>query len=187
MNDGPAISIPDITDGTSNTILFGEWMIGDGNPNRLSPQDVIAMGDFGPNGEVNDWDAATMTMPLGDAQGAFQLWLASIPPAARKSVGNASRNKSWLGEQWSSGLCGLGMGNTLLPPNSPYHNAQIFGTTAEDFDSPGVYGLSSYHSGGCNIALADGSIRFLKSSTATTVLWAIGSRAQGEKVSDADY
>jgi len=86
-----------------------------------------------------------MYMPAGDASGAFRRWLSTIPPAATASVGAAALNKSWLGETWAAGICGLGMGNTLLPPNSPYSNAQILGRGAEDFDTPGVYGLSNNH------------------------------------------
>jgi prepilin-type processing-associated H-X9-DG protein len=75
------------------------------------------------------------------------------------------------------------MGNTLLPPGSPYNHAQILGTKAEDFDTPGVSGLSSLHPGGARVAMADGSVRFLKSTTAAPVVWALGSRAQGEALS----
>jgi prepilin-type processing-associated H-X9-DG protein len=58
---------------------------------------------------------------------------------------------------------------------------------AEDFDTPGVYGLSSNHPGGANVALVDGSVRLLKSSTTVTVVWALGSRSQGELVSADSY
>ena len=187
MSDGPPLGLCDVTDGSAGTILFGEWLVGDGDPNRLSPQDVIAVGDLGPNGEVNNWDAATMNMPFGDAGGAFRRWLATIPPAAAASVGNPALNKSWLGEMWAAGICGLGMGNTLLPPDSAYPNAQILGRGAEDFDTPGVYGLGSNHPGGANAVFADGSVRFLRSTTDMAVIWALGSRAQGEVVSASDY
>jgi prepilin-type N-terminal cleavage/methylation domain-containing protein/prepilin-type processing-associated H-X9-DG protein len=186
-SDGPTIGLRDALDGASGTILFGEWLVGDCDPSRLSPQDVIAMGDLGPNGEVNGWDYATMNMPLGDAGGAFRRWLATIPAAARASVGDPTRNKSWLGEVWAAGTCGLGMGNTLLPPNSRYNNAQVLGAGAEDFDTPGVYGLSSAHPGGAHVAFADGSVRLLKSTTDMAVIWALGSRAQGEAVSADAY
>ena len=184
MNNGPTLGLRDVTDGSANTILFGEWLVGDCDPNRLSRQDVIAMGDFGPGG-----DSPTMNMPLGDVDGAFRRWLATIPPAAGASVGDPALNKSWLGEMWAAGTCGLGMGNTLLPPNSPYPNAQILGRPggAEDFDTPGVYGLSSNHPGGAQVALVDGSVRWLKSSTTVTVVWALGSRSQGELVSADSY
>ena len=187
MNNGPALGLRDVTDGAANTILFGEWLTGDCDPNRLSPQDVIAMGDLGPNGEVNNWDAPTMNMPFGDAHGAFRKWLGTIPAAAAASVGNPALNKSWLGEMWAAGTFGLGMGNTLLPPNSPYPNAQILGRGAEDFDTPGIYGLSSNHPGAAHVALVDGSVHWLKSTTEMTIVWALGSRSQDEVISADSY
>jgi prepilin-type processing-associated H-X9-DG protein len=56
-----------------------------------------------------------------------------------------------------------------------------------DFDGPGMINPSSYHSGGANAAFADGSVRFLKSSTNRFVIWAIGSRDGGEVVSSDQF
>jgi len=50
-----------------------------------------------------------------------------------------------------------------------------------------MWGLSSFHSGGCNITMADGSVRFLKSSTNQETVWAIGTRNNGEVVSADSY
>jgi prepilin-type processing-associated H-X9-DG protein len=47
--------------------------------------------------------------------------------------------------------------------------------------------LSSYHPGGANVLLADGSVRFLKDSTNLMTVWALGSRAQGEVVDASSY
>ncbi|WP_410001724.1 H-X9-DG-CTERM domain-containing protein [Singulisphaera sp. GP187] len=46
-----------------------------------------------------------------------------------------------------------------------------------------MFNMSSNHSGGANILLADGSVRFLKDSTAMPVVWSLGTRAQGEIIS----
>jgi prepilin-type N-terminal cleavage/methylation domain-containing protein/prepilin-type processing-associated H-X9-DG protein len=45
--------------------------------------------------------------------------------------------------------------------------------------------MSSAHSGGANVAMADGSVRFLRDSTTQPVLWALATRAGGE-VANAD-
>jgi prepilin-type processing-associated H-X9-DG protein len=50
-----------------------------------------------------------------------------------------------------------------------------------------MYGLSSFHPGGGNVGMADGSVRFLKSSTAMQIVWSLGSRNGGEAVSSDAY
>ena len=54
----------------------------------------------------------------------------------------------------------------------------------------GEYGLlkrPSYHSGGVNAALADGSVKFLKSSINMTVYWSLGTKDAGEVISAHSY
>ena len=74
-------------------------------------------------------------------------------------------NMSYLGLSWDQGMFGYTLGNTFLAPNPQYPNCRTC-TWNGDWDCPGMYGLTSYHPGGGNVAMADGSVRFLKSSTA---------------------
>jgi prepilin-type processing-associated H-X9-DG protein len=46
---------------------------------------------------------------------------------------------------------------------------------------------SSYHPGGVNVLFGDGSVRFMKESTALTVWRALSTRNGGEVVSNSDY
>jgi prepilin-type N-terminal cleavage/methylation domain-containing protein/prepilin-type processing-associated H-X9-DG protein len=47
--------------------------------------------------------------------------------------------------------------------------------------------LFSFHRGGANVVFADGSVRFLSEQISTVVLKALGTRAGGEVVNEADY
>ncbi len=185
MWGGNVIGVRDVRDGTSQTIAFGEWRTGDFNGSTLSvPQDVIPVAGVYPSGATRS-DDARMTMPSGAL--GFQAWLDTC--AIRAS---ATNNRSWIGESWSFGFMGEGLGNTLLPPNPPYPNCEIVnnapgGTGQDDFDGCGMYGMSSFHRGGGNVALCDGSVRFLKSSMNRQTVWKLGSRDQGETLSSNEY
>jgi prepilin-type N-terminal cleavage/methylation domain-containing protein/prepilin-type processing-associated H-X9-DG protein len=184
----PPRRLRDVLDGTSNTIAFGEWRIGDQNPNKLSIQDVISHGVGDPPMMGCDgWGNPLMNMPAGGSQ--FLQWInkcAGLAPASTQGNPGWEYNMSYLGQAWNQGMFGWTLGNTLLAPNSGYPNCRMCSWDG-DWDCPGVYGLSSFHPGGCNIAFADGSVRFLKTSTALNTVWALGSRDQGEVLSADTY
>ncbi|MDR3639598.1 MAG: DUF1559 domain-containing protein [Isosphaeraceae bacterium] len=181
---GPPLRIADVQDGTSNTIAFSEWRTGDFDATKLSvPQDVINVGGtFPPNSgryQLNQ------TMPYGGA--GLNQWLQMCAQQAPGSLGNADKNRSWVGQEWCTGMFARTLGNTVVAPNSryPYCATVIWGG---DFDgSNGNFGMSSYHSGGANVVMVDGSVKFLKDSTNQTVVWSLGSRAQGEIISADAY
>ena len=50
-----------------------------------------------------------------------------------------------------------------------------------------MFGLSSFHPGGANVLLLDGSVRFLKDSISSQTIWALGSVRQGEVISADSY
>jgi prepilin-type N-terminal cleavage/methylation domain-containing protein/prepilin-type processing-associated H-X9-DG protein len=178
--NGSALGIRDIQDGTSNTIAFGEWKIGTGNVSQISLQDVILSGQF-PSG-VARATGGSEEMPNPLLVNSFQTWLATCAGMWKTTrVGHTVE----LGMSWAYGVPGITMGNVLLAPNPKYPNCSTSGANA--FNSPGVYGMSSFHSGGANVLMCDGSVKFLKSSTNMMTIWALGSRAQGEVLSADAY
>ena len=177
--EGGAIGIRDVTDGTANTLFFSEWRIGDFNVNRLSPQDVVNIGNvfIGGGGQ----DSPLANMPLG----ATALVTYSQTCATSHAIGSTAAptgNRSWIGEQWATGIFGRSLGNVLFPPNTAIPNGMSCAGCG-DFDGPGIFGMSSNHPGGANALFGDGSVRFLKNTLALPIVWSIGSRDQGEVVS----
>jgi prepilin-type N-terminal cleavage/methylation domain-containing protein/prepilin-type processing-associated H-X9-DG protein len=183
--DSGSIRVASLTDGTSNTIAFGEWKMGDFNSNRLSIQDAI---DIGQNtvGTFGSWNSVQSSSMPAAGMPAFTAFLTACQGAALASLGNGEKNKSLLGRDWNQGMFGHTMGTTLMAPNPAYYNCNME-SWGGDFDAPGMYNMSSYHPGGANAAFADGSVRFLKSSTSLQVMWSLGSRAGGEVISSDSY
>ncbi|WP_422924260.1 DUF1559 domain-containing protein [Singulisphaera sp. PoT] len=177
---GKVVRLQDVRDGTSHTIAFGEWRTGDFDGSRVSiPQDVVVVSGVFPGG-ATEADDARMNMPAGAS--GFSAWLDACAAKA-----GATNNRSWVGESWSFGYFGESLGNTLLPPNPAYPNCEISTSGQADFDAPGMYGMSSYHSGGANVAMCDGSVRFLRSSMSPQTVWKLGSRDQGEILSADEF
>ena len=171
---GGTITIPAITDGTSNTIALGEWRTGSGNINSITiPTDVVFLGAFPPGVARN---TPQMVMPAGAAP--FQQWLENC--AASVTTVRSGKTPT-LGENWAIGIVGYTLGHVLLPPNPKYPNC-IANAIGKGMESPGMCTLSSHHPGGANVVLADGSVHFLKDSTGLPVIWSLGSRNQGEVI-----
>jgi prepilin-type processing-associated H-X9-DG protein len=176
---GGPIGIAHIPDGTSNTIAFFETKVGSGDHNLFSADTDMVFFGSPPAGVTRN--TPTMSMPAGSVN--FLAW-AQQCTAALKTAPHPG-NAVTLGQNWAYGLVGLTLGNTLLPPNSKYTNCSFHGLGM--LQSPGMIRMSSFHSGGGNTLMCDGSVRFLKDSTANPVVWALGSRAQGEVISSDAY
>ncbi len=174
---GPTvIGMRDVTDGTSNTIAFGEWSMGDGNSSLVTiPTDVVFVGTY-PNGFKRN--TPQMALSAGEAT-AFLQWTQSCAAVVGTDRGPHS---SLLGDNWACGINAETFGNCLLAPNPKIPNCLTSALTNGDsgFAAPGMVTLSSNHPGGANVVMADGSVHFLKNSTSLPVIWGLGSRAPGE-------
>jgi len=180
---GTSIGVRDIVDGTSNTVAFGEWRTGDFNNSKLSIQDAINIRQ-NQVGNVGGWNDRASHAPFGGTA-SFQAVLNTCAGAAKGSLGT-DNNKSQLGRSWVEGQFGWTLGTMILPPNPNYPNCNME-SWGGDMDAPGMYNLSSYHPGGANVALADGSVRFLKSTTNMQTIWALGTKDNGEVLSSDSY
>jgi prepilin-type processing-associated H-X9-DG protein len=68
--------------------------------------------------------------------------------------GNIKQNDHF-GTRWADGR-GPSSFSTILPPNSPSCSG-----AGVDYDARMMVAASSYHSGGVNVSLGDGSVRFI--------------------------
>jgi prepilin-type N-terminal cleavage/methylation domain-containing protein/prepilin-type processing-associated H-X9-DG protein len=177
--NAPPVSFAAVLDGLSNTIALGEWKLGTGNASVVTiPQDVIFAGLGGLTQNTSDMIMSATT------QSKLQTWLGTCVAAASPATASTRGPRTTtLGQYWSIGLPILTMGDIVLGPNPKYPNCGF----TNSYNSGGMFTLSSYHPGGCNVVMGDGSVRFIKDSISLTTIWALGSRAQGEVISADSY
>ncbi|WP_422930043.1 DUF1559 domain-containing protein [Singulisphaera sp. PoT] len=171
-------SVADCTDGTSNTVAFGEALSGDNAGSTSAYRGNMNLGASG--NLVNSF--------LLSAQNNAANVITDLQTCAKgMSTTNGSISSS-RGYRWAFSAVGYSMFNVLQTPNELKVNGCRFGCNGGCDPSYGYsYPASSNHSGGVNVAFADGSVRFIKDSINRTTWWAIGTRNGGEVVSADAY
>jgi len=170
-----------IKDGLSNTTLFGECLTGF-DSNSMKWRDSVT-GIAGTN--------ASLLNPIIAVNGAAQLdpnvqQALTDCNTAFKGGGPHTWNKGW---RWGTGSPGMTFYNHIVTPNSnqyPFAGCR-FGCSGCGIDFGNILNASSSHSGGVNIGMADGSVRFVKSTISPQTWWAIGTKNGGETVSSDSY
>jgi len=179
---GGSFGVESVTDGTSNTAMFSEHLIGLNDPGtnngnlvtRGDPLAVRAMflinmtlkEDDGTNGPAN---ALSFAQQCGNIPG--------------KTVSVGTRN---VGTHWALGMAYALPNNAYNhwnTPNSPrctYTNSQDNNWWCGTLCSVAP---TSNHPGGVNIGFADGSVKFVKNSISMQTWWALGTRNMGEVLS----
>jgi len=143
-----------IQDGLSNTAAFSEWVKG----KALMTTDGLHMVYAIPNGVT--------TYAQGDNDADYKLSLLS--------QATTSRQWDFKGEVWTMQDGGRGGPYMhIMPPNRKACNAAGVDT---------LVGASSYHPGGVNLLLMDGSVKFAKSGIAIRVWHSIGTIGGGESI-----
>jgi prepilin-type N-terminal cleavage/methylation domain-containing protein/prepilin-type processing-associated H-X9-DG protein len=156
--------LTDITDGTSNTAMMSESILGTGDENTNTrpndPQTYYAYVSFGTPLSPGNCSAAT-------------------------NYNNANRR----GFSWATGEIRCASYNHFLTPNAAIPDC----VTNDTNPGPGQYtavgfrGARSRHTGGVNLLLGDGSVRFVANSIQPAAWLAIATRAGNEVIADPNW
>jgi prepilin-type N-terminal cleavage/methylation domain-containing protein/prepilin-type processing-associated H-X9-DG protein len=170
-------SIADITDGTSNTVAYGEHLVGDANTS--SPRVGNGTGNSGTNqgGNKLDVNSVGVTAVQNDLSACNTRFLASY-------------NADDRGYRWGAGIMGYALFNTVVPPNGAggqykWNCCRVDCCT--QCQAAHYLPATSNHASGVNILLCDGSVRFIKNSVAWPTWWALGTRSNGETIDASSY
>jgi prepilin-type processing-associated H-X9-DG protein len=172
-----SFGVRDCTDGTSNTLAFGELMIGDNTTASKNGAESYNCQNWPTGSNSGQGSGADMVMPGAIAN--LNKYI-TICNAARQK-GTANQDNA-VGSYWAAGRATHGpMVNELYTPNSPNQDCYSYS------QDTGVKTMRSRHPGGVNAAMADGSVHFVKNSINQLTWWSLGSKAGGEVVSASSY
>jgi len=182
-----AFSIADITDGTSNTVAFSEALVGD--PTKKSQylrNNEVTGASAGDNARFQDASgppgSTRNTTVINAATACYQAYVAAA------IAGNNSYN-NMRGTRWGWGATTVTLFNTVIPPNSKQWAFGACRTSCGGCgsDDSTFSNANSNHSGGVNVAMADGSVKFVKDSVNMQTWMALGTRSNGEVLSSDSF
>jgi len=200
-NSCASVTLAAITDGTSNTIAFGEGLVGTGTAATSSNPKYRGNGMSGPIDGPGIVSGTGSAPPIAgnNAESNPAAVLAALNTCnafwSTASCGSYCDNggiKLYTGLYWALGDRGITLFNTVVPPNSkqyPWRTCRMSNSACLSCatEASTFVNASSNHPGGCNFTLADGSVRFIKDSVNTNVYESLGTRASGEVISSDSY
>ena len=163
FDDGSVYRVAAVVDGTSNTFFVGE------TSRFLNDADNF----------FNEWTRGAF---FGSNNGGSNP--STRPQGLAFSV--PTPNQPFHPGDYFAG------GSDPLPPGTDYpdtsdYKAWTTPALAPHYRTYGQWGFRSRHPAGVNMAMGDGSVRFVKDSIAQTVMMALGTRAGGEVISADSY
>lgn len=147
------VSMGKITDGSSNTCMYAEFVIdGGGTPAKW---------------QVHTWAGDSWTNSPAQIRAAC---LAQSGLSGRQP----ERGASWA---WAF----VGVGSTYTHTMAP-NDQSCHGDAGCDWCNYGLMAAGSMHTGGAQVCMADGSVRFVNQSLNYATWLALGTRASGDVV-----
>jgi prepilin-type processing-associated H-X9-DG protein len=180
------ISINDIVDGTSNTALFSEAVLGDGDDNTSS-----AVGDWFSVGTSLITASASSPSTSTDADTYYTTATTTYSAAkikadsalASPTFTGAAKQFSFSGRNFFAGNYVSSRYNHVVTPNKASLAADVTHSAYTDSnlnEGPTATTASSRHGGGVNVALADGSVKFVSDEVDKDAWRALGTIAGKE-------
>jgi len=160
------VTVATVTDGTSNTALFSET--------RRSKASTTASVNGFISGIPTDDKVNVYVITGGDN---------FVAPNCTYGMSGYYTRITYRAQQYYRNLPMTGYYNHTMTPNTKWWDCGIGGASFVQAHMA----ARSYHSGGVNVAFADGSVKFIKDSVNLTAWQALGSRGGGEVISADAY
>jgi len=171
------VRIASITDGTSNTALISEKLYG------------RAVGSVTPTPRGHgEWKRVIFPGPAQPANSGFlgaQAFVGACKslPNSTTAIGSFGSGQMWVAA-FPPYIATNGYNHFGTPNTAACDNAADASPYSHTYAQPmGSVPPTSNHPGGVNMALADGSVKFIKDSIDAQTFWALGTRAGGEVIS----
>lgn len=167
---GGPVNFAAVADGLSNTVIFSEWVKGRNQTVNDPKWQVYRIP------ENISWTAPFSPLVVGDLVTTLNR-LKSVC-AQSTTISFPTKGYSWMFME-----CGVGGGYThIMPPNSKacqWNN--LAGNPHGNAKHATLIGASSSHSGGVNVCMLDGSVKFVKNSV-NIVNWAAIATIRGAEI-----
>jgi prepilin-type N-terminal cleavage/methylation domain-containing protein/prepilin-type processing-associated H-X9-DG protein len=160
---GTGLRITDVTDGSSNTAMMSESLLGDGPENASGPLPAV------PNAVQRVYAYTGFGTPLSDAA------------CAGASQWNVSNRRGFM---WASGEMRCGSYNHYYTPNALIYDCVTNDLTT--FTSMAFRAARSNHTGGVNVLFGDGGVRYINQSISPATWRAMATRTGGDLLG-SDY
>jgi prepilin-type processing-associated H-X9-DG protein len=147
------LGLDSILDGTSQTVSFAERAVGSTNSAINIKSGIHGSTTFSGINGSNPLSSTFVLEPI--------LCFNTYDPASKNYTGSYNSDNGYynhVGRAWADALPSRTGISTILPPNSP--SCRRTDSSATE-NGPSLVSVTSYHSGGVNVGLFDGSVRFI--------------------------
>ncbi len=172
---GPPVTLAMITDGTTNTAMWSEYLKNSGQSQPIPAAIYVSSDSF-------SWTAPISPTVTGSLYTTLAMLSAHCQASTKLSVYQTP------GYTWAFHEVGSGGGYTHT--QTPNKKSCVFSNRNVNPPTTGIAGLlsaSSYHPGGVNVGFLDGSVHFIKNSVSQTTWWALATKAGGEIISSDSF
>jgi prepilin-type N-terminal cleavage/methylation domain-containing protein/prepilin-type processing-associated H-X9-DG protein len=165
-------TIRDVVDGTSGTIAFAEATVGAVGMALGQKNIGIILPSALPPGalQTNAFDNAM----------AVRAGIQACSTAWQQKTGKLNTER---GDSWAHGAIAMTMFNTVASPNADGLEWTHCADSNNSGSTSNYSNADSYHAGGVDVLMADGSVKFIKDSINQTTWWSLGTINGGEVVS----
>ncbi|MBD3674442.1 MAG: DUF1559 domain-containing protein [Planctomycetaceae bacterium] len=163
-----SLSMGALLDGTSNVIAFSEQLVGDNSQSGVSDSDIVVTSNPG---------FADQHFPTQAEINNAETVCNAADPTSIPSLSRTGRN-------WSAPYPSQSRFNTAAPPNWKGRSCAMGGNFGLAADRNGIFAARSRHTGGVQVCLADGSVRFISENINLQTWQWLGAREDGNPIGE---